>query len=52
MPISSSGGGPTRSPCGDDLEAEATIAAEALEAEYTAERLRDLVAKGGTVSDG
>ena len=35
-------------PCGDDLEAEATAAAEALEAEYTAERLRELVANGGT----
>ena len=33
---------------GDDLEAEATAAAEALEAEYTPERLRELVAAGGT----
>ena len=37
-------------PCGDDLEAEAATAAEALEAEYTAERLRELVANGGTVA--
>ena len=37
-------------PCGDDLEAEAAAAAEALEAEYTAERLRELVANGGTVA--
>lgn len=34
-------------PCGDDLEAEAAAAAEALEAEYTQERLRELVANGG-----
>ena len=34
-------------PCGDDLEAEAAAAAEALEAEYTPERLRELVANGG-----
>lgn len=34
-------------PCGDDLEAEATAAAEALEGEFTAERLRALVANGG-----
>ena len=34
-------------PCGDDLEAEAATAAEALEAEYTPERLCDLVANGG-----
>ena len=34
-------------PCGDDLEAEAATAAEALEAEYTPERLRELVANGG-----
>jgi hypothetical protein len=37
-------------PCGDDLESEADAAAEALEAEYTPERLRDLVANGGTAS--
>ena len=34
-------------PCGDDLEAEASAAAEALEAEFTPERLRELVANGG-----
>ena len=34
-------------PCGDDLEAEAQAAADALETEYTAERLRALVAGGG-----
>jgi Virulence factor len=34
-------------PCGDDLEAEAQAAAEALEAEYTPERVRALVANGG-----
>ena len=34
-------------PCGDDLEAEASAAAGALEAEFTAERLRELVANGG-----
>ena len=34
-------------PCGDDLEAEAQAAADALEAEYTPERLRALVAGGG-----
>jgi hypothetical protein len=34
-------------PCGDDLEAEAEAAAEALEAEYPPERLRELVANGG-----
>jgi hypothetical protein len=37
-------------PCGDDLEAEAGAAAEALEAEYTPERLRELVANGGNAS--
>ncbi len=36
--------------CGDDLEAEASAAAEELEAEYTAERLRELVANGGTAA--
>jgi gamma-glutamyl:cysteine ligase YbdK (ATP-grasp superfamily) len=34
-------------PCGDDLEAEAQAAADALEAEYTPERVRALVANGG-----
>ena len=34
-------------PCGDDLEAEASAAAETLEAEFTPERLRELVANGG-----
>ena len=34
-------------PCGDDLEAEAQAAADALEAEYPQERLRALVANGG-----
>ena len=34
-------------PCGDDLEAEAQAAADGLEAEYTPERLRELVANGG-----
>jgi hypothetical protein len=34
-------------PCGDDLEAEAQAAADALEAEYPQERLRALVAAGG-----
>ena len=34
-------------PCGEDLEAEASAAAEALEAELTPERLRELVANGG-----
>ena len=37
-------------PCGDDLEAEASAAAEALEAEFTAERLRELVANGGNAT--
>jgi hypothetical protein len=37
-------------PCGDDLEAEAGAAAEALEAEYTPERLRELVANGGNAA--
>src|ERR671921_714019 len=39
-----------QAPCGDDLEAEAGAAAEALEAEYTPERLRELVATGGNAS--
>lgn len=34
-------------PCGDDLEAEAAAEAERLEAAYTPERLRKLVASGG-----
>jgi Virulence factor len=34
-------------PCGDDLTAEAERAAAVLEAEYPAERLRELVANGG-----
>jgi hypothetical protein len=34
-------------PCGADLEAEADRAATALEAEFTAERLRAYVANGG-----
>lgn len=33
--------------CGDDLEGEAGAAAERLEAEYTDQRLNDLVAAGG-----
>jgi Virulence factor len=37
-------------PCGDDLEAEASTAAAALEAEYTAERLRELVANDGNAT--
>ena len=34
-------------PCGDDLEAETTAAAERLEAEYGDDRLAALVASGG-----
>jgi gamma-glutamyl:cysteine ligase YbdK (ATP-grasp superfamily) len=34
-------------PCGDDLEAEAEAAAAALAAEYTVEKVRELVANGG-----
>jgi cvfA/B/C family virulence factor len=34
-------------PCGDDLEAEATAAAERLEKEWTEERLARAVAAGG-----
>lgn len=37
-------------PCGDDLEAEASAAAATLEAEYTAERLRELVANDGNAT--
>jgi Virulence factor len=33
--------------CGDDLEAEARVEAERLEAEYTRQRLNALVASGG-----
>lgn len=36
-------------PCGDDLEGEAAAEAERLEATYTPERLRELVANGGKV---
>lgn len=38
-------------PCGDDLEAEATAAAAALEAEYTPERLNALASDGGAERD-
>ena len=34
-------------PCGDDLEAEASNAAERLEADFPDERLQELVAAGG-----
>jgi gamma-glutamyl:cysteine ligase YbdK (ATP-grasp superfamily) len=34
-------------PCGDELEAEVAAEAERIEAEYTLERLRELVARGG-----
>jgi len=37
--------------CGDDLEAEAQAAADGIEAEYTAERLKALVANGGRAAD-
>ena len=37
---------------GDDLEAEAQAAAEALEAEHSVERVRTLVANGGYVAEG
>jgi hypothetical protein len=33
--------------CGDDVEAEATAEAERLEADYTKERLKALVSRGG-----
>jgi hypothetical protein len=33
--------------CGDDLEAEAATFAAKIEADYPAERLRDLIANGG-----
>jgi hypothetical protein len=35
-------------PCGDDLDAEAAGAAGTIEADYTDERLRALVANGGS----
>ncbi len=38
------------SDCGDDLEAVATAAAAAIEAEYTAERLNALVTAGGVAA--
>ncbi len=34
-------------PCGDELEAEVAAEAERIEATYTPERLRELVARGG-----
>ena len=37
-------------PCGDDLETEASAAAAELEAEFTTERLRELVANGGNAT--
>ena len=37
-------------PCGDDLEAEASGAAERLEADFSDERLQELVAAGGLES--
>ena len=37
-------------PCGDDLETEASAAAAALEAEFTTEGLRELVANGGNAT--
>jgi hypothetical protein len=37
----------TSTPCGDDLEAEATTAAARIEAAYPAERVRALVEQGG-----
>jgi len=36
-------------PCGDDLEAEALAAAEALEAAWPQERLREIARAGGRV---
>ncbi len=38
--------------CGDDVEAEATAEAERLEAEYTKERLKALVSRGGAEEAG
>ena len=37
-------------PCGDDLAAEAAARAAAIEAEYPADRIRQLVANGGRTS--
>ena len=37
--------------CGEDLEDEAKVQAERLEAEYDAERLRGLIKSGGNVND-
>ena len=34
--------------CGDDLEAEASARAAALEADYSAERVKQLIKNGGT----
>ena len=39
-------------PCGDDLESEATAAAERLETEFDEDRLTALVATGGLESTG
>ena len=40
-----------RSPCGDDLEAEAEAAAARIEESFTDERLAKLVASGGQETD-
>lgn len=37
--------------CGEDLEAEAKAAAEALEAQYDGERLKALIKNGGNAPD-
>ena len=37
--------------CGENLEDEAKVQAERLEAEYDAERLRGLIKSGGNVND-
>ena len=37
-------------PCGDDLAAEAAAKAAAIEADYPADRIRQLVANGGRTS--
>ena len=37
-------------PCGDDLAAEAAAKAAAIEADYSADRIRQLVANGGRTS--
>lgn len=39
-------------PCGDDLEAEADVAAAALESAYPPELLRELARAGGKASGG